>query len=181
MILWMSALPLDWIERKPISGNDPKQDICTHLFCCFLPSPKRELRKALKQPNPTDVGLAAVLWIRRDLLCPATPNNRPQPSGVGLPPKRSLSLRSICFVVPPAFAKTAFRNAVEQQNPAVAGLLFVDPEGFEPSSSHGTIYAFYMLSFRLFVGKGKAGCLPIPFSVVALSHRPVATPSQPAP
>src|SRR5690606_18909572 len=33
-------------------------------------------------------------------------------------------LRSICFVVPPAFAKTAFCNTVEQQNPAVAGLLF---------------------------------------------------------
>lgn len=101
--------------------------------------------------------------------------------GAGLPPKRSRSLRFICFVVLPAFAKTAFRIAVEQQNPAVAGLLFVDPERFELSSSHGTIYAFYMLSFRFIVGNGKAGCEPIPFSVVALSHRPVATPGQPAP
>lgn|SRR5690606_7354594 len=107
--------------------------------------------------------------------------NRPQPSGRGLPPKISRSLRFICFVVLPAFAKTAFRIAVEQQNPAVAGLLFVDPERFELSSSHGTIYAFYMLSFRFIVGNGKAGCEPIPFSVVALSHRPVATPGQPAP
>jgi|SRR5690606_6197478 len=59
--------------------------------------------------------------------------------------------------------------------------LEVDPERFELSSSHGTVYAFYMLSFRFIVGKGKAGCLPIPFSVVALSRRPAATPGQPAP
>ena len=40
---------------------------------------------------------------------------------------------------------------------------------------------FYMLSFRLIVGKGKAGCLPIPFSVVAVSYWPGATTDQPVP
>lgn len=62
------------------------------------------------------------------------------------------------------------------------GLLhFVEPEGFEPSSKHGTVYAFYMLSFRFIVGKGKAGCSPIPFSLVAVSRRSVATPNRPVP
>jgi len=32
----------------------------------------------------------------------------------------------------------------------------VEPEGFEPSSKHSTVYAFYMLSFPLLVG-GKEG------------------------
>ena len=32
--------------------------------------------------------------------------------------------------------------------------MVVEPEGFEPSSKHGTVYAFYMLSLRLIVGKG---------------------------
>lgn len=46
----------------------------------------------------------------------------------------------------------------------------VEPKGFEPLSSEGTVYAFYMLSFCFVVGKGKVRRLPIPFSVVAVSH-----------
>jgi len=37
-------------------------------------------------------------------------------------------------------------------------VLFVEPERFELSSSHGTVYAFYMLSFSLIVGRGKVSC-----------------------
>src|SRR5690606_27169700 len=51
----------------------------------------------------------------------------------------------------------------------------VEPEGFEPSSKHSMIYAFYMLSFSFVVGRGKVKNLPIPFSVVAVSHKCLAT------
>src|SRR5690606_34538209 len=49
--------------------------------------------------------------------------------------------------------------------------LFVESRGFEPLSKHSMIYAFYMLSFSLIVGRGKVSRVPIPFSVVAVSHR----------
>lgn len=51
----------------------------------------------------------------------------------------------------------------------------VEPEGFEPSSKHSMIYAFYMLSFSLIVGRGKVSRLPIPYSVVAVSRPYLAT------
>ncbi len=54
---------------------------------------------------------------------------------------------------------------------------FVEPEGVEPSSKHSMIYAFYMLSFSLFVGRGKVSRGPIPFSVVTVS-RPYLVTSQ---
>ena len=50
----------------------------------------------------------------------------------------------------------------------------VESEGFEPSSKHSMIYAFYMLSFSLIVERGKVSRLPIPFSVFALSHHYLA-------
>ncbi len=46
----------------------------------------------------------------------------------------------------------------------------VESEGFEPSSKHGTNYAFYMLSNYSIVGKGKVNRLPVPSSVGACSH-----------
>ena len=55
----------------------------------------------------------------------------------------------------------------------------VEPEGFEPSSKHSMIYAFYMLSFSLIVGRGKVSRLPIPFSVVAVSRLCLATSQRP--
>jgi len=54
----------------------------------------------------------------------------------------------------------------------------VEPEGFEPSSKHGTCYAFYMLSCCLIVGKGKVNRLPVPSSVDVLSYR-IITPLNP--
>src|SRR5690606_40806089 len=53
--------------------------------------------------------------------------------------------------------------------------LEVESEGFEPSSKHSMIYAFYMLSVSVVVGRGKVRNLPIPFSVVAGSHKCLAT------
>ena len=177
----MSRCPMQQATAIRGGGPSPKRNLSLRSIGFVVPPAFAKLRFATPLNNKTRQLPGFFLWIRRDWLRRATPHNRPQPSRVGLPPKRSLSLRSICFVVPPAFAETAFRNAVEQQNPATAGLLFVvDPEGFEPSSSHGTMYAFYMLSFRFIVGKGKAGCVPVPFSVVALSHQPAATTGQPA-
>ena len=52
----------------------------------------------------------------------------------------------------------------------VKGGFCVDPERFELSSKHGTNYAFYMLICHLIVGKGKAGRLPVPSSLCALSR-----------
>ena len=52
---------------------------------------------------------------------------------------------------------------------------FVELEGFEPSSKHGTVYAFYMFSCSLIVGRGKVSRLPIPDAVVAVSHKCLAT------
>jgi hypothetical protein len=51
----------------------------------------------------------------------------------------------------------------------------VEPEGFEPSSKHGTRYAFYVLSICLIVGKGKVSCLPVPSSLGVL-FRQLCTP-----
>ena len=51
----------------------------------------------------------------------------------------------------------------------------VESEGFEPSSKHGTRYAFYMLSNYWVFGKGKVSCLPIPSSLGACS-RPIIAP-----
>ncbi len=51
----------------------------------------------------------------------------------------------------------------------------VELERFELSSSHGTVYAFYMFSFSLIVGRGKVSRLPIPYAVVAVSHKCLAT------
>ena len=52
--------------------------------------------------------------------------------------------------------------------------LFVESEGFEPSSKHSMIYAFYMFSFSLIVERGKVSRLPIPFSVFAESYHYLA-------
>src|SRR5690606_22594292 len=52
--------------------------------------------------------------------------------------------------------------------------LEVESEGFEPSSKHSMIYAFYMFSFSLIVERGKVSRLPIPFSVFAESYHYLA-------
>ena len=53
-------------------------------------------------------------------------------------------------------------------------VLLVEPEGFEPSSKHSIIYAFYMFSFSLIVERGKVSRLPIPYAVFAGSHHRLA-------
>jgi len=53
--------------------------------------------------------------------------------------------------------------------------ILVESEGFEPSSKHSMIYAFYMLSFSLVVRREKVKNLPILFSVVTVSHKCLAT------
>jgi hypothetical protein len=63
-----------------------------------------------------------------------------------------------------------------KKNPLFSGFVWVvEPKGFEPLSSEGTAYAFYMLSFCLIFEKGKVSRSPIPFSLVALSYPYVAT------
>ena len=50
----------------------------------------------------------------------------------------------------------------------------MEPERFELSSSHGTVYAFYMLSFSLIFELGEVSCGPIPFALFAVSHPSLA-------
>ena len=63
----------------------------------------------------------------------------------------------------------------QQSRTLSSALLFVELERFELSSSHGTVYAFYMFSFSLIVERGKVSRLPIPYAVVAVSHKCLAT------
>ena len=61
------------------------------------------------------------------------------------------------------------------KKPQISLKLFVEPEGFEPSSKHGINYAFYMLDCCLIVGKGKVRSSPVPSSVDVFSRRVITS------
>ena len=92
---------------------------------------------------------------------------------VSAPQPRTQTLKPLR--VEPWPAQVLIPLAPHKKSPTFVELLFpVEPEGFEPTSKHSMIYAFYMLSFSLIVGRGKVSRLPIPFSVSAVSRQGLA-------
>lgn len=57
----------------------------------------------------------------------------------------------------------------------IKAVFFVESERFELSSSDVTVNAFFMLSSYLIVGRGKVKRLPVPFTVVAVFRKCLAT------
>src|SRR5690606_37674962 len=88
---------------------------------------------------------------------PHTPGPQPSRRWGSSKLSESRSLPLTVFLFPSSLPKRAWRRRLETENPTFVGLslVFVEPEGFEPSSRDGTIYAFYMLSYSFIVGKGK--------------------------
>jgi hypothetical protein len=155
------------------------------LTCFFVISASLKLHFARRYYEKTRrlPGFFCFVWSRRDWLRPAFLHAQAAAIlWVGCQNKEAVRYAHLFFRYI-SLAEVALRSALLRKNPAIAGLLLfcVESEGFEPSSRDGTAYAFYMLSIRFIVGKGKAGRSPIPFSLVAVSRRVAATPNRPVP